>query len=51
MDAIVQIGEFLANCFVSLWSAIGTWGVIGVCIIAPLILRRIVNLFIKIFQL
>ena len=51
MDAIVQVGEFIANCFVMLWNAFGAWGVIGVCIIVPFIFKRIVNLFIKIFQL
>ena len=50
MDVIVQVGEFLANSFVKLWSAFGTWGVIGVCIVIPPVLARIVNLIKKIFQ-
>lgn len=50
MNVIVQVGEFLANQFVKLWSAFGMWGVIGVCIIFPPILARIVNLIKKILQ-
>lgn len=50
MTVIVQIGEFIANSFVKLWTAFGTWGVLGVCIIFPVILSRIVNLIKKIFQ-
>ena len=50
MDVIVQVGEFLANTFIKFWNAFGTWGVIGVCIIAPAIFVRIVNLLKKIFQ-
>ena len=50
MDVIVQTGEFMANAFVQLWNGIGTWGVIGVGIVAPFILRKIGNLIKKIFQ-
>lgn len=50
MSVIVQVGEFLADSFVKLWSAIGTWGVIGACIISVAVLVRIANLLKKIFQ-
>lgn len=50
MDVIVRVGEFVANTFIMFWNAFGTWGVIGVCIIAPPIFARIVNLIKKIFQ-
>lgn len=50
MDDLLLIGEFFADSFVSLWSAIGTWGVIGVGIIAPTVLYKIGNLVKKIFQ-
>lgn len=50
MDVIVQCGEFMANAFVAMWSAIGTWGVIGVGIIGTQVFYRIGNLLKKIFQ-
>lgn len=50
MDVIVQTGEFMANSFVALWNAIGTWDVIGVGIVAPFILRKIGELIKRIFQ-
>lgn len=50
MNVIVQVCEFIANCIIKLWSAFGTWGVIGVCLIAPAIFTRIANLIKKIFQ-
>lgn len=50
MDIIVQVGEFMANSFVKLWQAIGTWGVIGVGIVAPVVLRKVGNLISQIFQ-
>ena len=50
MDDIILVGEFFADCFVKLWSAIGTWGVIGVGIIAPAVLYKVGNLVKKIFQ-
>lgn len=50
MEVIVQAGEFFANAFVELWTAIGTWGVIGVGIVAPVILRKIGDLIKKVFQ-
>lgn len=50
MEVIVQTGEFMANAFLQLWYAIGTWGVIGVGIIAPFILKKIGSLIKRIFQ-
>lgn len=50
MDVIIQVGEFMANSFVELWNAIGTWGVFGVALVAPFVLRKIGNLIKKIFQ-
>ena len=50
MNVIVQVGEFLADTFVKLWTAFGTWGVLGACIIAPAVIVRIANLLKKIFQ-
>lgn len=50
MEAITYVGQWLANAFVAVWSAIGTWGVVGVCLIAPVVLNRIGNLVKKIFQ-
>ena len=50
MESITLVGEFMANAFVQLWTAIGTWGVIGVGIIAPTVLRKIGGLVKKIFQ-
>ena len=50
MEVIVQAGEFMANSFIVLWNAIGTWGVIGVGIVAPFVLRKIGELIKRIFQ-
>lgn len=50
MEAITSTGQFMANAFISLWSAIGTWGVIGVGIIAPFIFKKIAGLIKRIFQ-
>ena len=50
MEVITQVGEFMANSFVMLWQAIGTWGVIGVGIIAPVVLRKVGSLIKQIFQ-
>lgn len=50
MDVIVQAGQFMANSFIALWNAIGTWGVIGVSIVAPFVLRKIGELIKRIFQ-
>lgn len=51
MDVIVQVGDFFADSFLKIWTAIGTWGVIGVGIIAPTVLFKIGNLLKKIFQI
>lgn len=50
MEPIVQVGQFLADSFLQLWTALGTWGVIGVGIIAPAVLYKVGNLVKKIFQ-
>lgn len=50
MENITLVGEFMANSFLQLWSAIGTWGVIGVAIIAPVVFRKIADLIRRIFQ-
>lgn len=50
MTDIVRVGEFLANGFIALWSAIGTWGVIGVGIVSLAVLKRVSNLVKKIFE-
>lgn len=50
MDVIIQVGEFLADSFVKLWTAFGTWGVFGACIIVPAVIVRIANLLKRIFQ-
>lgn len=50
LEVIVQTGEFMANCFVQLWSAIGTWGVIGVGIVAPVIFKKVGALIKRVFQ-
>lgn len=50
MESITLIGEFLADSFLNLWTAIGTWGVIGVGIIAPVILQKVGNILKKVFQ-
>lgn len=50
MEPIVQTGEFLADSFISLWTAFGTWGVIGVGIIAPAVIYKVVSIFKKILK-
>lgn len=50
MTVIVQVGQFLAETFTKLWTAFGTWGVIGFGIIALAVVSRIANLLKKIFQ-
>lgn len=50
LDVILQAGEFMANSFIMLWSAIGTWGIFGLAIIAPVIIRKIGHLLKMIFQ-
>ena len=50
MDLFVQCGEWLANAFVALWSAIGTWGIMGVGIVGIAVIRVVSNLFKKVFS-
>lgn len=50
MEVIVQVGQFMADSFVMIWSAIGGWGIFGVAIIAPVVLRKVGNLIRQIFQ-
>lgn len=50
MEVITQTGQFMANSFIKVWEAIGTWGVIGVGIIAPVVLRKISGLLKQIFD-
>ena len=50
MEVIIQTGEFMANAFILFWNAIGTWGVIGVGIVASFVLRKIGELIKRIFQ-
>ena len=50
MDVILEVGQFMADSFTALWTAIGSWGVIGVGIIAPAVIYRISRILKKIFQ-
>lgn len=50
MEALTEFGSWCASSFLQLWNAIGTWGIIGVGIIAPAVLKKIANLLKKIFQ-
>lgn len=50
MEVITQVAQFMSDSFVSLWTAIGSWGVIGLGIIAPVVLRKIAHIFKKIFS-
>lgn len=50
MEVITQVGEWMANAFIALWNAIGTWGVIGFTIIAIPIIRKVSNLLKQILQ-
>lgn len=50
MEPILKVGQWMADCFTALWLEIGTWGVIGVGIIATTILYRVGRLLKKIFQ-
>ncbi len=50
MAEIRQVGVFLGDSFLKIWNALGTWGVIGIGVICPVIIKRIGNLFKKIFQ-
>lgn len=44
MADLTLIVQFMVNSFKSLWTAIGTWGVIGLGIIAPFVLKKIASL-------
>lgn len=44
MQAITQVGSWLVHVMQSLWSAMGTWGVIGFFFIALPILYKVVRL-------
>lgn len=50
MDQFVLVGEWLANAFIALWSAIGTWGIMGVGIVGIAVIRVISNLVKKVFN-
>lgn len=50
MNAIVLVAEFLGQMLLALWNAIGTWGIIGVGIIAPMVIKRVANLVKKVFE-
>ncbi len=47
---LVKFGDWAVNTFVSLWSAIGTWGIIGGFIISYGILRKVVSLLKKLWK-
>lgn len=50
MEVITQVGQWMANSFISIWNALGTWGVIGFTIIAIPLLRKVTNLLKQILQ-
>ena len=50
MENITLVSQFMVNSFKALWAAIGTWGVIGVGIIAPAVLYKISQILKKIFR-
>lgn len=50
MENITLVGQWLAQSFLKLWNAIGTWGVIGFGIIALPILYKLANIAKKIFN-
>lgn len=50
MTEITQVGEWMAETFLTLWNAIGTWGVIGVGIIAPTVIYKVVSIFKRILK-
>jgi len=41
---LASFGDWAVKTFVSLWKAIGTWGILGAFIISYRILRKIVSL-------
>lgn len=50
MEPIVQTGQFMADSFLALWTAFGTWGVIGVGIIAPAVIYKVVSVLKRILK-
>ena len=50
MNEISLVGEWLAESFLELWTAIGTWGVIGIGIIAPAVIYKVVSIFRRILK-
>lgn len=44
IDDLIAFGDWSVKSFVSLWTAIGTWGIIGGFIISYGLLRKIVLL-------
>lgn len=44
LSDLVAFGDWLVQCFITLWNAIGTWGIIGGFIICAGLLRKIVLL-------
>ncbi len=50
MNEISLVGEWLAESFLELWTAIGTWGVIGIGIIAPAVIYKVVSIFKRILK-
>lgn len=50
MNEIIMVGEWLANAFVALWTAVGTWGIMGIGIIGIAVIKRVGNLVKKVFN-
>lgn len=50
MENITLIAQFMVNSFKAIWTAIGTWGVIGFGIIAPAVLYKISQILKKVFR-
>ena len=50
MDIFYSVAMFMGNCFTKIWTALGTWGVIGFGIIAVAVFRKISNLMKMIFE-
>ena len=50
MEEILMVGEWLANAFVALWTAVGTWGIMGIGIVGIAFIRVVTNLLRKVFS-
>lgn len=50
LSDLVIFGDWLVETFVSLWEAIGTWGIIGGFIISIGILRKVVLILKKLWK-